>query len=150
MSAPTLDTRIATFQREMRRQIPWLLLVPATACFIMYRYTEYLHSPQATLDVWPIAGVLFGGAVVMSALLGRLVARASARANFDVPKLRSAIGWLYQADKDDEQMPEMRCVASRIGLTMLGTAQARADCALGSLIEPRRAAAQPTVRRPLG
>jgi hypothetical protein len=110
MSSPDLDVRIAVFQREMRRQILWLLLLPAAVCFIAYMYATYLRSPGATLVFWPIPCLLIGGAVIMSLLVSRLVDAASVRADLVCEHCGAALGGYVKQLKRTGRCP--KCDAS--------------------------------------
>jgi hypothetical protein len=74
--------------------------LPATACMllgplILFAFiVAYLLLPKAgaALPFWPIAVAIFGGAILMSLILTRLVTRASIRAGLVCPHCNASLG----------------------------------------------------------
>jgi hypothetical protein len=74
--------------------------LPATVCMllgplILFAFVvAYVMSPKsgAALPFWPLAVGIFGGAILMSLILTKLVARASIRAGLVCPHCHAPLG----------------------------------------------------------
>jgi hypothetical protein len=74
--------------------------LPATACMLLGPLILFafvvayllLPKPGAALPFWPIAVAIFGGAILMSLILTKLVARASIRAGLVCPHCHAPLG----------------------------------------------------------
>ena len=92
MTPSELDARILAFKQNAWPATMFLVLFPLAilACFVWYllRVGTSGHPPP----FWLVLVAIFGGAVVMSLALTRLIDRASAQADLACPYCHALLG----------------------------------------------------------
>jgi ribosomal protein S27AE len=88
-----LDERVRVFKR---RSLPAVLLMVIGSLVFLASVVVYLLNSRHP-SFWPIAVGIFGGAILMSLLLTRLINRASVRAKLICPRCGAPLGGYVKA-----------------------------------------------------
>jgi RsiW-degrading membrane proteinase PrsW (M82 family) len=113
MTPQELDARIGAFKSAMLRQVFWILLCPVAAFLFVLAYALHSRTPGTRAPFWPIATVVFGGAILMSLILTKLVSRASTQANLLCPHCGAPLGgYVKNLETADSRCP--RCAQSLV------------------------------------